>query len=104
MAHSCTATVDSLTATAHELQELLNTGSVTSVDLVDLYLSQIKKHNHEGLKMHAIIETADRDFLVERAQQLDEERRRGEIRGPGHGIPIIVKVCQPSTKHYFDRY
>jgi hypothetical protein len=92
MSPVCAAKIDPLTVTVHELQKLLSAGSVTSVELVDLYLGQIQKHNHDGLKIHAIIETADRDLLVERAQQLDEERQQGKIPSPVHGIPIIVKV------------
>jgi amidase len=82
---------DPLAATAGELQELLQDGKLTSVDIVDVYLKQIEKHNHNGLKLNAIISVAPRDILVKRAERLDQERRNGATRSPLQGIPIVVK-------------
>jgi amidase len=82
---------DTLTATAGELQELLHDGKLTSVGVIDVYLKQIEKHNHNGLKLNAIISVAPRDILVKRAERLDQERRNGAARSPLHGIPIVVK-------------
>jgi len=55
--------IDILAATARDLRELLDSGKCTSVDLVQLYLNQIAKHNHDGMKLHAInaIATALKD-------------------------------------------
>lgn len=82
-----------LTATATELQQHLAAGTSTSVQIVNSYLAQIEKHNHAGAHLNAIIATAPRKLALERAAMLDEERRNGKIRGPLHGIPIIVKDC-----------
>ncbi|EFX06390.1 amidase family protein [Grosmannia clavigera kw1407] len=72
------------------LQELLAQG-ISSIDLIDVYLRQIECHNKNGFKLNAIISTAPRRILEERAEMLDTERANGHIRGPLHGIPIVVK-------------
>lgn len=83
------AKFDVLTASAHELQSLLQSGTITSVEVVKQYLEQTKKHND---LLHALIEVTPEEKLLEFAQQLDKERARGRKRGPLHGIPVIVKV------------
>jgi amidase len=84
---------DVLSTTAAQLQSLLTSGKITSVQIVETYLSQIQKHNHSGARLHAIIATAERGVVLAKAAALDEERRNGKLRGPLHGIPIIVKDC-----------
>lgn len=85
--------MDVLTATATDLSEALNRGLTSSVQIVERYLDQIEKHNHEGLKLHAVIETAPRESVLAIAKRLDEERANGALRSPLHGIPLLVKVC-----------
>ncbi|KAJ5710648.1 hypothetical protein N7488_004804 [Penicillium malachiteum] len=63
-----------LTLSVSELQELL-----------------IEKHNLSGFKLRAILFTVPRDIALARAQKLDDDRASGNILGPLHGIPIIVK-------------
>jgi amidase len=82
-----------LTTTALELQTQLQTGSLTSVQILQTYLAQIEKHNHAGQKLNAIINIAPLDSLLSQAQKLDEERNEGKLRGPLHGLPTIVKDC-----------
>jgi hypothetical protein len=84
--------VDVLTATCTELQKLLIEGEIKSTDLVDLYLAQIEKHNHQGLKLNAMISTTPRSKALAIAEALDRERAAGKVRGPLHGIPLSVKV------------
>ncbi|UPL02693.1 hypothetical protein LCI18_013627 [Fusarium solani-melongenae] len=83
--------VDVLTLTAVRLQRLLEAKVITSVDVVKLYLAQIRKHNHAGLHLNAKISVADHDSLLARAHELDHECSQGKVRGPFHGIPIILK-------------
>lgn len=84
---------DVLSTTASQLQSLLISGKITSVQIVETYLEQIEKHNHSGARLHAIIATAERGVVLAKAAALDGERRNGKLRGPLHGIPIIVKDC-----------
>ena len=76
-----------LTATAAELHKKLGAGDLTSVQLVDAYLDQIRKH--DGY-LHAVIQINPQARNL--ARQLDVEREQGRIRGFLHGIPILVKV------------
>lgn len=84
---------DVLCTTVSDLQALLAEGSITSVQIVETYLQQIEKHNHAGAKLNAVIATAERPVVLAKAAALDEERSSGSLRGPLHGIPIIVKDC-----------
>jgi amidase len=81
-----------LTTTALELSTRLKEGSLTSIQIIETYLAQIEKHNHAGAKLNAMITVAPREVVLKRAGGLDQERKEGKIRGPFHGLPIIVKV------------
>lgn len=94
--------LDVLTLTAVQLQLLLSIRATTSVEIVQLYLDQIAKHNHAGLKLNAVISVADEEAVLEQARRLDAERLSGKLRGPLHGIPILLKdqcntIDMPST-------
>ena len=80
---------DVLTTTAAELQRSPNSGLLKSVQLVEVYLDQIEKHNGY---LKAVIATAPRASLMEKAKALDRERSNGTIRSQLHGLPILVKV------------
>ncbi|KAL8709338.1 MAG: hypothetical protein Q9220_005931 [cf. Caloplaca sp. 1 TL-2023] len=94
---SPTKEYDLLTLTATELQGMLEKKEVTSELLVELYLSQIQKHNREGMKLNAVISTLPKEKALDAARTLDEEWAQKGPRGPMHGIPIIVKdtLCSP---------
>jgi amidase len=78
-----------LTATVTELEDMLNNGTLTSEIIVTEYLKQIEKYNGY---LHAVIATAPKDLLLERARFLDKERAAQRVLGPLHGIPLLVKV------------
>jgi amidase len=84
-----TRSVDLLTADVKSLQELLSNGSVKSIDLVHQYVDQIKKYDHY---FHAVISVTPGELLDKAANGLDSERKAGKVRGPLHGIPILIKV------------
>jgi amidase len=73
-------------ATIPELQDAMASGQLTSRQLVRGYLDRIQSLNP---LLHSVIETNPDAMCI--AQQLDEERRSGHIRGPLHGIPVLVK-------------
>jgi amidase len=81
--------IDLLTATAADLQSLMQQGALTSRDLVYLYVERTAKYN-DYLK--AVIAIAPIVQLHTRASILDRERADGNLRGPLHGIPILIKV------------
>jgi len=72
-----------------ELGEGLASGRWTSRGLVELYLERIDATNRRGPELRAVIET-DPGILAA-ADALDAERSAGRIRGPLHGIPILLK-------------
>ena len=82
-----------LTTTALSLQSSLQSGSLTSVQILQAYLSQVEKHNHAGQQLNAIISIAPLDSLFAQAGQLDLERKEGKLRGRLHGLPVVVKDC-----------
>src|SRR5256714_12297999 len=77
---------DFIERTIPELQERMAFGDVTSVQLVRAYLERIQSLNP---LLHSVIETNPSAVCI--ARELDEERRNGQIRGPLHGIPVLVK-------------
>lgn len=87
-------TFDVLTVTVHELRELLDAGTCTSVELVKAYLAQIARHDRAGMKLNAIISIAPEQQLLEEAGALDQERAKLGTRSRLHGIPIIIKVLR----------
>jgi amidase len=82
---------DPLVVSAFELSELLNAQAISSVEIVELYLHQIEQHNRRGRQLRALISVAPKHELLRIAKNLDDERLRGKIRGPLHGVPIVLK-------------
>ncbi|KAL1390475.1 amidase signature domain-containing protein [Phyllosticta capitalensis] len=82
---------DPLTTSATTLAKLLGTGSLSSVDLVDVYLAAIERHNRSGRELRALISTAPRYNLFALARRLDDERGAGRCRGPLHGVPVVLQ-------------
>lgn len=71
------------------LQEKLNSGKLTSVELVRKYTNRIAEIDTNGPCLGSIIElNPDAETI---ADQLDKERKSGKLRGPLHGIPIVIK-------------
>jgi amidase len=81
--------LDLLKVTAGELQRLLGDGKITSLDLVRQYHHQIFEYND---KLKAMISISPLPHVEKIASKLDEERRKGAVRGALHGIPFIIKV------------
>ncbi|KAI1769724.1 glutamyl-tRNA amidotransferase subunit A [Hypoxylon cercidicola] len=72
-------------ATIDTLQAGFNGGHFTSVDLVKAYLKRIEEVD----SLNPVIETNPDALAI--AAELDAERSAGIIRGPLHGIPILIK-------------
>ncbi|KAI1123344.1 putative glutamyl-tRNA amidotransferase subunit A [Nemania abortiva] len=81
-----------LTATVSDLEKSFKEGLLTSEFVVTEYLKQIEVCNGY---LHAVIETAPRELVLEKARLLDNERSRaraqGQVLGPLHGIPLLLK-------------
>ncbi len=72
-----------------ELQEGMASGRWTSRRITELYLDKIAQVDRAGPRLQSIIETNPDALVI--ADELDEERAAGTLRGPLHGIPILVK-------------
>lgn len=76
-------------ASITDLQKALTEGRVTSRALVDAYLARIRAYDSRGPALTAIVVL--NPSAAADAEGLDRERASGRVRGPLHGIPIIVK-------------
>jgi amidase len=72
-----------------ELQTGLTEGRWSAVTLTRLYLERIDAIDRNGPSLRSVIET--NPDALDMAARLDEERRSGKVRGPLHGIPILIK-------------
>ncbi len=75
--------------TIDELQKQMQTGKLTAVDITNKYLERIKKIDKSGPTLNAVIELNPDALNI--AASLDAERKKGKLRGPLHGIPVLVK-------------
>lgn len=64
-------------------------GELSSARLTQAYLDRIAALDDAGPQLNAVIEL-NPNALAE-ARALDEERKAGQLRGPLHGIPVLVK-------------
>ncbi|MGH7756173.1 MAG: amidase family protein, partial [Vulcanimicrobiaceae bacterium] len=71
------------------LQADLTAGRVTSEQLVQAYLARIRKIDASGPALHSVI--ALNAHALADARASDAERRAGKLRGPLHGIPVLLK-------------
>jgi amidase len=72
-----------------DLQAAQSAGQVSSRQLVDMYIARINAYNQAGPKLNAIVTLNPR--ALEEADALDRERMLHKVRGPLHGIPVLVK-------------
>ena len=77
---------DFVEATIPQLQAAMASGALTSAGLTHGYIQRIQSLNPT---LNAVIEVNPNAIAI--ATALDRERRNGHVRGPLHGIPILVK-------------
>jgi amidase len=78
-----------LEATIPDLQRAMASGQLSSVSLTKAYFRRIQKIDREGAGINAIIELNPEALKI--ARELDAERKRNALRGPMHGIPVLLK-------------
>lgn len=76
-------------ASAGEQQAAMSDRKVTSEQLVRAYLDRIEQIDRAGPKLNAVL--ALNPHAVADARRLDAERRAGRVRGPLHGVPVLLK-------------
>ncbi|MGI4738805.1 MAG: amidase [Janthinobacterium lividum] len=72
-----------------DLQKQLAAGKATSRSLCQQYLARIAAIDKAGPGLNAIIELNPDALSI--ADGLDKERKAGKLRGPMHGIPVLIK-------------
>jgi amidase len=72
-----------------ELQAAMAAGVVDSAGLVAAYLARIEAIDRSGPTLRSVITLNPK--ALEDARRRDEERRAGALRGPLHGVPVLVK-------------
>lgn len=70
-----------------QLQQEMASGNHTARSIAELYLGRIDEIDRDGL--NSVIEVNPDALSI--ADQLDQERNEGNLRGPLHGIPVMIK-------------
>ena len=76
--------------TIDNLSRAMQTGRYTARRITELYLGRIEATNRRGPMLRAVIEINPEAFAI--AAGLDIERKNGRMRGPMHGIPVLLKA------------
>ena len=72
-----------------DARKMLDSGELSSHALTQAYLDRIGKLDKSGPTLNSIIEL--NPDALKQADELDAERKAGKIRGPMHGIPVLLK-------------
>jgi amidase len=75
--------------TITQLQADMQSGKHTARSIAQMYLERIDRIDRSGPSLRSVIEL--NPDAVEIAGRLDAERREGRVRGPMHGIPVLIK-------------
>ncbi len=68
----------------------LRSGEITAAELVDWYLARIEAHNDAGAQLQAVV-TVNPAAREEAAARDEFLAIQGELCGPLHGVPVLVK-------------
>lgn len=77
------------TLTIAEMQGAMAAGSHSARAFVDMYLARIAALDRAGPRLNAVLEL--NPAALDIATALDGERQSGRVRGPLHGIPLLLK-------------
>ncbi len=70
-----------------QLASLIKNKKISSVELTTFFLDRLKKYNDT---LHCVISFTE-EMAMQQARQADEEIKKGNYRGPLHGIPYGIK-------------
>ncbi|MDB5222136.1 MAG: amidase [Chitinophagaceae bacterium] len=71
------------------LQQKMQSGEYTSRSVTQLYLDRIDTIDKKGPAINSVIELNPDALTI--ADKMDSERKAGKVRGPLHGIPVLIK-------------
>lgn len=75
--------------TIDTLQQKMQNKQYTSRSITELYLARIDAIDKNGPKLNAVIQV--NPDALDIADAMDKERADGKVRGPLHGIPVLIK-------------
>src|SRR5687768_10344236 len=76
-------------ATIADLQSAMASGRYSARDIVEQYTDRIEDLDRKGPELRHIIEVNPDARSI--AESLEAERKAGRVRGPLHGIPVLLK-------------
>ncbi|MFN2567402.1 MAG: amidase [Gemmatimonadaceae bacterium] len=76
-------------ATVAQLQEGMRSGAYTARSIAERFLARIDEIDRRGPAVNSVIEVNPDALAI--ADACDQERRAGRVRGPLHGIPVLLK-------------
>ena len=76
-------------ASVEQLQRAMASGRATSVSITQASLARIQQLDRKGPALRAVLETNREALAI--AAALDRERKAGQVRGPLHGLPVLIK-------------
>jgi amidase len=87
--HEPAASFDLEEATVADLQQRMSSDRETARSLAEKYLARIEAIDRRGPAVHAVLEINPEALAI--ADELDAERKAKGLRGPLHGIPVLLK-------------
>ena len=76
-------------ATVADLQKRMSSGADSARSIAEKYIARIDVLDKKGPQLRAILEINPDALGI--AEGLDAERKAGKVRGPLHGIPVLIK-------------
>nr|WP_136250772.1 amidase [Ningiella ruwaisensis] len=83
------ASQDITALSATELQQKIAVQEITAVEAVNAYLLRIAELDRDGPQVQSIIALNPQALKI--ASERDQEAKQGKLRGPLHGVPVLVK-------------
>jgi len=83
--------------TIGDLQKALESGELTSQSLVRKYLARVEEIDKNGPALNSVIEINPDALAI--ADALDRERQEKRVRGPLHGVPVLIKDNIDTADH-----
>lgn len=82
-------TFEVVETTIDDIHEAMETGMITSGQLVERYIERIETYDTSGPELNSIVTVNEN--AAKRAAELDETLTADGLVGPLHGIPVLVK-------------
>ncbi len=76
-------------ASVADLQKRMGSGADSARSIAEKYIARIEALNQKGPELRAVLEMNPDALAI--ADGLDAERKAGTVRGPLHGIPVLIK-------------